>query len=56
MKKYKIIPLGEILYKKNAEEVIKRAFGNFYEKQGYKKLYDNLNEEGLYTLYKKVEF
>lgn len=31
-------------------------FKNFYEKQGFKKLYDDLNEEGLYTLYKKISF
>ncbi len=29
-------------------------FANFYEKQGFKKLYEELSEEGLYTLYKKI--
>lgn len=31
-------------------------FEKFYEKQGFKKLYDELNKEGLYTLYKKINF
>ena len=31
-------------------------YKNFYEKQGFNKLYDNLNDEGLYTLYKKIDF
>lgn len=31
-------------------------FSNFYEKQGFKKLYDELNDEKLYTLYKKIDF
>lgn len=31
-------------------------FSNFYEKQGYKKLSDELNKERLYMLYKKVDF
>ncbi|MEY8429296.1 hypothetical protein AALC75_02045 [Lachnospiraceae bacterium 48-42] len=31
-------------------------YKKFYEKQGFKKLYDKLNEEGLYTLYKKIDF
>lgn len=31
-------------------------FDRFYEKQGFHKLYDELNEEGLYTLYKKINF
>ena len=31
-------------------------YAKFYEKQGFKKLYDELSPEGLYTLYKKVDF
>lgn len=31
-------------------------FEKFYEKQDFKKLYDELNEERLYTLYKKMNF
>ena len=31
-------------------------YKKFYEKQGFKKLYDELNNEGLYTLYKKIDF
>lgn len=31
-------------------------FSNVYEKLGFKKLYDTLNEENLYTLYKKTDF
>ena len=31
-------------------------YEKFYEKQGFKKLYDELNNEGLYTLYKKIDF
>ncbi len=31
-------------------------FKNFYENQGFRKLYNDLNEERLYTLYKKIDF
>jgi len=31
-------------------------YERFYEKQGFKKLYDELNSEGLYTLFKKMDF
>lgn len=31
-------------------------FEKFYEKQGFKKLYNTLSEENLYTLYKKINF
>ena len=31
-------------------------YEKFYKDQGFKKLYDELNEEGLYTLYKKIDF
>ncbi len=31
-------------------------FENFYEKHGFKKLYDELNSEKLYTLFKKIDF
>lgn len=31
-------------------------YKKFYEKNGFIKLYDDLNEEGLYTLYKKIDF
>lgn len=37
-------------------ECRKKMYEKFYEKQGFHKLYDNLNEEGLYTLYKKINF
>jgi len=37
-------------------ECREHMFSKFYERQGYKKLYDQLNEEGLYTLYKKIDF
>lgn len=37
-------------------ECREHMFGRFYEGQGFKKLYDELNEEGLYTLYKKIDF
>lgn len=37
-------------------ECREHMFEKFYEKQGFKKLYDGLNEEGLYTLYKKIDF
>ncbi|HBV82579.1 MAG TPA: hypothetical protein DEB74_07245 [Lachnospiraceae bacterium] len=31
-------------------------FSNFYEKYGFKKLYNDLSEDNLYTLYQKVDF
>ncbi len=31
-------------------------FSKVYEKLGFKKLYDSLNEENLHTLYKKIDF
>lgn len=31
-------------------------YEKFYERQGFKKLYDDVNDEGLYTLYKKINF
>ena len=31
-------------------------FSNFYEKQGFKKLYNDLSKDKLYTLYLKVDF
>lgn len=31
-------------------------FERFYEKHGFKKLYNELNEEKLYTLFKKIDF
>lgn len=31
-------------------------FERVYENKGFRKLYDDLNEENLYTLYKKVDF
>lgn len=31
-------------------------YEKFYKNQGFKKLYDELNEENLYTLYKKIDF
>ena len=37
-------------------ECREHMFSKFYEKQGFKKLYDGLNEENLYTLYKKIDF
>lgn len=37
-------------------ECREHMFAKFYEKQGFKKLYDDLNEEKLYTLYKQVDF
>lgn len=37
-------------------ECREHMFGNFYEGQGFKKLYDEVNEEGLFTLYKKIDF
>lgn len=37
-------------------ECREHMFSKFYEKQEFKKLYDELNEEHLYTLYKKVDF
>lgn len=37
-------------------ECREHMFSKFYEKQGFKKLYEKLNDENLYTLYKKVDF
>lgn len=37
-------------------ECREHMFSKFYENQGFKKLYDELNEESLYTLYKKIDF
>ncbi len=37
-------------------ECREHMFTKFYVRQGFKKLYDELNEEKLYTLYKKVDF
>lgn len=37
-------------------ECRERMYEKFYEKQSYKKLSDELNEENLYTLYRKVDF
>lgn len=37
-------------------ECREHMFNKFYEGQGFKKLYDELNEEGLYTLYKRIDF
>ena len=31
-------------------------YDKFYQQQGFKKLYDELNAEGFYTLYKKIDF
>ena len=31
-------------------------FDKVYGNKGFKKLYDELNEEGLYTLYQKIDF
>lgn len=37
-------------------ECREHMFEKFYEGQGFKKLYDTLNEENLFTLYKKIDF
>lgn len=37
-------------------ECREHMYSRFYEGQEFKKLYDELNEEGLYTLYKKIDF
>lgn len=37
-------------------ECREKMFERFYQGQDYKKLYDELNDEGLYTLYKKIDF
>lgn len=37
-------------------ECREHMFDKFYEKQGFKKLYEKLNEENLYTLYKQIDF
>lgn len=37
-------------------ECREHMYEKFYEKHGFKKLYNELNEEELYTLYKKIDF
>lgn len=37
-------------------ECRERMFERVYENRGFHKLYEDLNQEGLYTLYKKVDF
>lgn len=37
-------------------ECREHMFSKFYEGQGFKKLYNELNEEGLFTLYRKLDF
>lgn len=37
-------------------ECREHMYEKFYEGQGFKKLYDDVNEEGLYMLYKKINF
>lgn len=37
-------------------ECREHMYSKFYEKQGFLKLYKDLNEENLYTLYKKIDF
>lgn len=37
-------------------ECREHMFGKFYEHEGFKKLYDGVSVEGLYTLYKKINF
>lgn len=37
-------------------ECREHMFEKFYQKCGFKKLYDDLSENGLYTLYKKINF
>lgn len=37
-------------------ECREHMFEKFYENQEFKKLYDSLNDEKLYTLYKKIDF
>lgn len=37
-------------------ECREHMFSKFYEAQGFKKLYNELNEEDLFTLYRKVDF
>lgn len=37
-------------------ECREHMFEKFYEGQGFKKLYDELNDENLYTLYKQINF
>lgn len=37
-------------------ECREHMFDKFHEGQGFKKLYNELNDEGLYTLYKKIDF
>lgn len=37
-------------------ECREHMYEKFYKNQGFKKLYDKLNKENLYTLYKKIDF
>ncbi|MBO5033045.1 MAG: hypothetical protein J6D08_14440 [Lachnospiraceae bacterium] len=37
-------------------ECREHMYEKFYENQGFKKLYDELNSENLYTLFKKIDF
>lgn len=37
-------------------ECREQMFSKFYQKEGFSKLYKELNEEGLYTLIRKVDF
>ena len=37
-------------------ECREHMFSKFYENYGFKKLHDDLNEDGLYTLYQKINF
>ena len=37
-------------------ECREHMYEKFYESQGFKKLYDEPNGEGLLTLYKKIDF
>ena len=37
-------------------ECREHMYEKFYKEQGFNKLYDDLNEEKLYTLYKKIDF
>jgi hypothetical protein len=37
-------------------ECREHMYDKFYKEQGFKKLYEGLNDENLYTLYKHVNF
>lgn len=43
---------GEVIVSECREQM----FSKFYERQGYKKFYPDLNDKDLYTLYKRVNF